>query len=370
MRKQLVLLVPLLACIVGYVLVVAFPAIRANWFLTGIQGPILDAPGEVHLGDREVGETAQSTFRIVNQGNADLILNDIRSSCTCLGIERVVDGKPIRVDSLRLGPKEQIELQVRISVRGQAGKPSVTPIAYRTNDPVRPESVLNVIISKVKGGLLTTPTSVSFGTVPSGSGASQKVIIRDEAVVSRKIVRVLSSRPERFTARLLPLQGNADNASQPFPGKPIGCIEITLVNLEPGSIDGEIHVYTNERPDIPLAVPVEGRVAPVVEILPSSLVLPRQSDQGPIYFGTFICRSTEGKACDVKLESAPTDLQVTITDIPESNSTKTVRVEWKKIPDAPTTDLSAKHVRLSVHVGERSGTPVTLEIPVFCREKP
>src|SRR5262249_33718573 len=160
-------------------------------------------------------------------------------------------------------------------------------------------------IPKVKGGVMPVPTCVVFGGLSLNSPAQQVIELYDAAAPPRAIKSVVSTKPERFTVRLLPLshmergrtrQGitkAARTSKEPLEGcdKEEGANESFIARLEvvvdtqqPGPIDGDIQIYLDEEGRPPDTIPVVGSVLPTVSIAPESLVLPRQSGSGRVHF--------------------------------------------------------------------------------------
>jgi hypothetical protein len=127
--------------------------------------PVLECPAIVELGDRELGEVAVARLTIANRGGRELVIEEMQSNCACSGLEREQDGKFIRLNSLRVAPREEVQLVMRVLVQGAPGGPAQSRVEFRTNDPVRPAAAIHTSVSKVKAGVNTLPTSVVFGTL-------------------------------------------------------------------------------------------------------------------------------------------------------------------------------------------------------------
>jgi hypothetical protein len=62
----------------------------------------VEYPEFVDLGSCAQGELATGRFLVKNVGRGELTVEEFRTSCSCAGVEREVDGKFYRVQSLRL----------------------------------------------------------------------------------------------------------------------------------------------------------------------------------------------------------------------------------------------------------------------------
>src|SRR5260370_916489 len=192
-------------------------------------------------------------------------------------------------------------------------------IFFQTNDPEAPEAMIEAVVSKVKGGVSTLPTSVVFGSVPLNSVASQTVDIYDPGLEERRVERVLSTTPDRFSVRLVPLERTekvkTTNRGDGLPDTLIGRLEIVPLTERPGSLEGEVHIYVSDLHSGPEILPVLGRVLGTVEIAPSSFVLPRNSSAGPLYFAECLCWSTNGSPISLTTLDLPSDLFVRIVPV-------------------------------------------------------
>ncbi len=325
--------------------------------------PVLDCPATVELGEYEQGQQAVARFSVANRGGGELVIDQVRANnCACSGLEREVEGEFVRVETLRLGRGEQAELSTRIGVRGQANGPMRNLLTFRTNDPTRPKADIAVVITRVTGGVFTVPTSVVFADVPVGTGARQVVEVRDFAVRPRKIQRVSSSDPDRLIVRLLEAESPGPAEEQPAAGALIGRLEISARTHEVGPMDGTVLIHLDDASHPPDSVPVIGRVVPLVAIAPASVVLPRASGAGPLYFAQCACRSTTGKPLALELLEAPAGLSAVVIPVAGNPGLQMVRVEWK--PDAAGPADTEQRVRFRARLGDHE---TTLDISVRLR---
>jgi hypothetical protein len=127
---------------------------------------VIDYPPTIELGKHELGDQVVKHFTIANRGGGELVIDQIRTNCSCFGLEREQDGRYLRMESVRLPAGEQADLVVRVSVRGvPIGYALHNEVEFRTNDPTHPVGRIDVVASRVSGGVSTVPPSVVFGTV-------------------------------------------------------------------------------------------------------------------------------------------------------------------------------------------------------------
>ncbi len=352
--------IPLLAGAVAYSL--RSGGLLRQWAVVTQSAPVMDYTSVVDLGPREIGTVAHGQVTIANRGGGELLVEQIRSSCGCAGLERAVGDKLQQVETLRLGPGEKAELVVRVSVRGEVNQPYRFVLTARTNDPTRPEAAVEVVIPKVGGGITTTPATVAFGKVVVGDTARQTLDLFDSAAKPRKVVKVATVDPERLSARLMPVPDSSSEEARSQAGRLIGRVEVTLRGDRPGPAGNELRIELDEEGRGPQAVSVSGQVVPPVEVIPQRLTLPRSSGTGPVYYAQCVCRCAKGEAVVLRPSSVPAGLRVDISDAVEVAGTRVVRVEWDPSQDVPGA-ASSRQVRLEAEV---EGRTVELVILVEC----
>lgn len=307
------LLAPLLVGIVAYFLT-AVPQWR-SWLGFAEAFPTIDYPAELDLGDREVGEIAVARYTIANRGRRELVIDGIRTNCSCTGMEREQEGKFIRVESLRIQAGDQAELVIRVSVGGvPLGAQMLNVVEFQTNDPAHPQGRIEALVRRVSGGVFTVPESVVAGTMVVGSEVRHVVEVRDTSLRPRVVGEVRSITPDRVSVRLLPEKDRPKETFQHPEGAVIGVLEVTVATDKPGSIQGAIAITLQGETRPPHNVSVVGRVAAPIEVSPTLLLLPRTSSSGPVYTATCICRSHNGKPLFVEVDSVPPGLRVELLE--------------------------------------------------------
>jgi hypothetical protein len=336
-----------------------------QWAILASGDPVIDCPETIRLAEQEVGQIAVARFILANRGRAGLRIDDVRTNCSCSGLEQETDGEFTRVDSLRLKPGERKELAIRISVRGQVATAVRNAVTFTTNDPTQPTARIEVIIPKITGGILAAPSSLVFAAVPVGGQARQTFEVRDTAACPRRIAGVRSTQPERFDVRFLAPAAGAE--AEKTAGKLLGRVEVVLHTREPGPVDGAVLVQLDDPARPPDTVPVTGRVAALVEALPPSVVLPRASEAGPVYWARCICRSTEGRPLKLELAEAPAGISAAVSAAEGGSGLRAIRIECK--PDAIKSAGPEKvaAVRFRAWFGDKE---TRLTIPVLLRAQP
>jgi hypothetical protein len=114
------------------------------------------------FGEREEREKIEHTFTIRNDGTADLVIRNVRTSCGCT---------VARPSTNLLPPGASAEIGATLSLAGRRG-PQTKTISLESNDPAQPMFLLHM-----NGSVLTElalePAFVSFGNLRSDAVASR-----------------------------------------------------------------------------------------------------------------------------------------------------------------------------------------------------
>lgn len=321
--------------------------------------PCLECPSELDLGARDKGEIVSVRFAISNRGATPLVIDPIRSSCSCTILERNEGGRSTPVRCLTLQPKGSADLDLQIRVDGPIGQPMRYVIELHTNDANRPVHHIEALVTSVRGGVFSSPTSIIFGSVSAGQEVRRITDILDDSTLAH-IDHLESSNPERVSVRLLPPVAQAEASSRDHPAV-IGRIEVAVSANTHGEIDESVRVHIAGKLRQPLVVPVMGKVVGPVEVVPPKLVLPQVSGSGPLYSGVFLLRSPDGRATVITEKTAPPGFTVEYS-ADEKVGPTLVRITWDRKVGAALADTTA-YVRLRVLAGN---TESTLVLPVTC----
>lgn len=264
-RTLSLLVAPLIVGITAYLLA-AVPQCR-SWLGFAEVNPTIDYPAELDLGDREEGEIVVARYTIANRGGRELIIDGIRTNCSCTGMEREHEGKYLRVESLRIRAGDQAELVTRASVGGvPIGAEIRNVVEFQTNDPAHPHGRIDALVRRVSGGVFTVPESVIAGTMVVGSEVRHVVEVRDTALSPRVIEEVGSTAHDEVSVRLLPDAGRRRKGVQHPEGTVIGRLEVAVATENPGPVQAAITISLRGETRPPHTVPVVGRVAAPIEL--------------------------------------------------------------------------------------------------------
>jgi hypothetical protein len=288
-----------------------------------VHGPVLQCPGVLDLGEREFGSDLAIGVVFSNPGDEDLVVEDIRTNCSCNSLQSVKEGRATRVESLRLAPGEVADLTFRVTTRGRIGEPMANTVAFRTNDPRRPTGEIRANISVLTGRLVVTPTTGMFGNVRVGEQRRQEFEVFDPAVAPRPVTGVTSSDPEVFAARYFPAGGPASESAL---GVPVGRIEVVFKPKRLGKVSAVLKVDVGGDRPRQDEVRLTGETVADIDVSPRVVVLPRRSNGSSIY--TIECKfeSYAGGPLTLEVASSPEDVRAEVLAAVPGTAGATVRI--------------------------------------------
>lgn len=308
-------------CIIALVFSIglAGAAYRTGWFsktwqeqIVGI--PQLEAPDVVDAPVTEQGQLAEAKFSLTNRGKKQLVLTEFHSGCACDGLEVKEGDRYVRLTELRLEPLHSAEVRFVQSARGEIGGEIRNAIYFLTNDPAQPEAKVVVRIPTITGGATILPTHLEMGVLGVGGHYQATVDVYDRSGQNRPVESVSSSLPETIRVRFIP-KGDCVNPPTGIDSTAfLGRVAVSAITDRAVDINGVIKVHLLSRPEKPDIVTINGRVAPQVDVAPATIALPLQSENGPVYQSSFICRSPFQAPFALTVAKCPPELVVTIDD--------------------------------------------------------
>jgi hypothetical protein len=327
-------------------------------------GPVLEYDTLVDLGEQEYGQIARGYVNFTNRGQAIIVIDQIRSNCSCSGLERLEEGQWVKCDQIDIPPGGSEQLSVRVSVRGQTGGPVQNTITFRTNDTAKPDGEVEVRISKVMG-LSASPTSVVIGDLRPGSKRTQIVEVRELGATSTTTIERVSSTIPDVMARVLPDSTGLRSSTDMGPrGKLIGRVEIVAIGKDEKDVAGSIQIDV-KRGNVPtrISVAVSLSVVKQYSAHPSVISLPRWSEQGAEYSATCLFRSHNREPVELVVASTPPGLSVNIDNRSKNAATRLISIRLDPASINSKVDAESRIIKLKAidSVGE-----FPLEIRVEC----
>lgn len=327
--------------------------------------PVLEATEEANLGELEAGREVDRSVTFANHGGADLVVDNIRTTCSCTALQTDEDGKTVNVTSLRLRPGAVSTVNLHVTARGRPGVSVDVPVTFNSNDPEKPTGAIHVVITKILGGIYTTPEAVVFGEIPVGGEGRRVVTIIDYISPARTVVQVVSTKPDVFAVRLLPLDFDGPGSGNAGETEHVaGRLEVVLTGKQVGSFQGDIEIHLADRPGRPDVIRALGRVVGLAEISPANAVIPRTTGSGLSFQVRCVCRSTDGRPLTLALDPVPMGLDVSILEPELKAPVKIVQITWH--PEQSNSGVATTRyvVRLRAKIGDQE---MGMEIPVICR---
>lgn len=328
--------------------------------------PVIDYEAIIDLGERERGEIVVAHLPISNSGRSELVVNEFRTTCACAGVEREIDGRFFRIESVIIAPGEQAEIVIRMAVDPRSGGSQRALVFFRCNDPVRPGGAIEVLIPKVKGGVLASPTAVLLGVIPVGRTVRQSIDVYDGRITGRRIKDVVSTQPTRFRVRQVPLQDEEKQQIHEEWGTLIGRVEVTALAETAGTLSGEIEIHLAGENRPPDKVSVSGQAVGPVVVSPDSLVLPRHIGDRLEYTGKIMVRGRTGLPVTVSTESAPAELSVEVEPAGAVTELRIVNVTWRS--PRRILDSSTKRVQFQLRINSGDSDDIHSIQVVLSRE--
>ncbi|MDX9703648.1 MAG: DUF1573 domain-containing protein [Candidatus Auribacterota bacterium] len=221
------------------------------------------------FGKIKQGEKVSHTYRVINSGTADLVIQQIRPSCGCTA---VIPTKNV------LAPSETGYLETTFDSAGRDGQ-QLKKIYVITNDPVQGTFELDI-----KGSIYIPPgpriayhpNAWDFGLQEIDATPSTEIVIKNEGIGDLELTQIQISH--LCSATLTPEGAIA-------PGKE-AVLKVSLLPLKnPGVVETYVNIRTNDttKPNIPVRILgyVKGNLPPAV------LLTPTEWDFGIVYKDAF-----------------------------------------------------------------------------------
>lgn len=329
-------------------------------------GPVLVyTPSVIDLGSRDRGELVVAHFAIRNSGGCPLVVDQFTTSCSCAGVEREVDGKSVRVESVHVPPGGTAELFVRIAVNNAIGDSVWLQISFRSNDPRHSVGQIDITVPLVMGGISPWPRAVVFGSVPVHTTAQKVVELYDAGALGRQVAGARSLQPERFAVRILPVRQGESTAAGNVKEVLIARLEVTARTERDGPLDGEIEVELVNETRAPCRIPVTGEVVSAIECQPRFVVLPRRVAGRTVFNNELVIQTRAESPLDVRILAAPPWLRVDIRGVPGRPDQRVIFVEG-----TPESSPRAGDSCLRLGARPSGGDEQTVVIPITVAEIP
>jgi hypothetical protein len=324
--------------------------------------PEIDVVRDLDLGRRELQTAVTTTIPVRNKGRQPLRISGVRTDCGCLAVLSGQEGKQDeKIDTLEIPPHGEAELRLRLGVGGQPGVPDRKQVVFATNDPRNPRVAITLRVTPF-AEYVAAPNALVLGTVPTGAQIEREVeiLVADRHVPA---IRGVTCSTPLFRTSYRPV--DFPTTPKPSTTAPEPCGRLTVyfdAPAQPGEVQGMISVFCAGREEPVVLISVSARVAPLVELFPAEILLPRASAAGAVYTVNCICRAATRKPLQLAVQdSPPPEVAVTIRDLPENAASKFLEIDAARLRDRIPAEGLVLPLSLTAEVDGRC-IPLTLKL--------
>jgi hypothetical protein len=214
-------------------------------------------PPTLDLGKISDDKNVSGTLTIRNDGDADLTISGVSSSCACtipvLGGKKMdTQNKEASKASVTLKPGESTSLEVEYHPAGKRDKQS-QKVTIKSNDPARREAVVE-LVAMVQPILRVDPAMISFGDLARGD--VKTVIATVTGRTPDFAVPLVTTGNDAITARIL---DTVDVEEEGLKLRQVR-VEFTLTASRPTTIAGIAAIRTTDPRRRLISVPITGAV--------------------------------------------------------------------------------------------------------------
>ena len=208
------------------------------------------------LGVLYEGSKVERTLSLRNVGTEDLVISQVRPSCTCLQAELL---------KTTAAPGDGGGIILTFDTAGLRGAQQYA-VYVHSNDPVSPIVQVRVSASIKPTKLLVSTRRVEFGDVDANLGAMREIYIKDPGDGSLEVEEVVSDSPVLHASFVATGRGQGEERIFPV-----------LLTLRPdlplGAFEASITIVSNHPKEPSLRIPVFARVKGDIEVSREALFL-------------------------------------------------------------------------------------------------
>lgn len=258
-----------------------------------------------NFGKIYIGEIVEHGFKFKNQGSAELLVKNVKSSCGCTAA---------LVSKSHLLKDETGEVQVKFNPGRYVGMVSKS-VTVNSNDP-ESSSVKLTIAGEVIEEVSVNPRLLSFGIIRKGDSSTRSVEVKTIPELKIRVKKVESPNPYiSFTDN----KTDKDGTNR---------FQVTFSNYEYiGKFTGVIFIYTSsnrqERLDIPFSGEVIGDITFYPEIVSFGQITQEQDANKSV-----ILNIVNNDVKIEKIEVDPGTMNYTISEL--NNTSKKINITLGK----------------------------------------
>jgi hypothetical protein len=307
-----------LRTICGCVMIASNAAAYMTWNRTpkpvpiGPIGPMLSCPTRIDLGSHETGQVVSARFEMANRGGELLRLENIRSSCACIGLEQLqADGVFRRVEECQLNPGEVGQFGFRFTVKGRPGQEQLNRIQFSSNDPEKLGSQIDIVVPTVRG-LLAEPGTIIFGKQIVGSNSVCDATLYNVGNEEETVVGVSCDDSE--LACTFEANDPGGTHVEPAKGIRLGKLQVKYTAKSLGQKSSAVRVtLRRQNLDREVLVPVTALTVPSFSFSPDRVLLPRRTEDKWTYRISCLFIANTGP-CTISVASLPDGITASLAD--------------------------------------------------------
>jgi len=290
---------------------------------------VCDEP-HYHFGERDQSEVVEHTFVLRNEGEAELLIKNVRTSCGCT---------VANISNREVEPGGLTELTARLSLKGRRGSQRKA-ITVESNDPHSPKYQL-YMEGAATSLVQIQPSRVYFGQIEDARPHSETVSIESKLDEPLTITRVDSSA-QYFDAELKTVEE----------GKRYQLIVSTVPPLPAGPVRGSVRLQTESRKYPVINVGVAATVLDELMVAPNQIILTERDGGGVTRY--VVIRPGKTKSFAVREVEPPSpNIQVQVTELGQNG----YQIRLDNV--VASKELDGKNLLIKTDVEEKS----EIEIP-------
>ncbi len=336
--------------------IVANPGLYYYWL---DKRPIISYPREIVSQESESGEISLVDVIVKNNGNDNLEVDNISTSCGCMSVavnDVVLESPKSHFD---IAASERLKITLKFRVEGNFGISRVLYLRFQTNDPLNLNCETTILVPFVNKGVVFVPPKISMPTMRPGESKERIVNVYETKNPSRTFSHAEASNTS------LKIQFTPKEQVKKLPDAPdefhyfLGQLRITAVGSNIGNSTDRVRFFLSERLEKPSALEVDWKVSKDIEVAPESLVFRKSQQSVSTADKSVLCFSPFGESFVINSITCPSWLSVDFNSLAKSKSHKLVfKVKdikhFREVKNPSSFDIAIKYSKESRHLEQDS----------------
>ena len=268
-------------------------------------------------------KTVKHTFILRNEGDAPLVISNVRASCGCT---------TANISNKTIAPGEEVTLDAQLALQGYKGDVKKN-ITVMSNDPERPQLILYLEGTAIED-IKIEPNNVSFGYIA-------------EKATATKTVDITAAKNSPLQITKIEADSNYyDTKLETIEDKKAYQLKITLKPQSSAKkISDKIYVFTDNSAYEKIEIIVSANIFRLLRTTPDAIIFPANIDKPVTKY--IVIYSIENKPFQIKSVTAPiSSIQTEVFPMANGYSIQISNIESTKELDGKnlqiTTDLEGE----------------------------